>query len=1146
MSWIVVVLILAGFVAAGFLLWPRWSSLLTSKPSTPNTAEPPASTPKTERRRWVLQRIGRIPAFLALAIIGLLLISFAVGALFTNNEQFVVVVAPFRDINGNVTQTGQSAADELVTLLEADNFRRLVIHRVADAPTSLEAAREVLTQQRGDVLVWGSIAPGAMFDQEALLPQLTYIPTGAYAPFAWDGFRSRFAIPTDYQLALAPINGRVILPRLLHALEDYSSGRFDASSQTLSDLLTTYPALHESLPRSLRGNMLWARGEYQNAAAEYRRIPELTTPSDATSMAPYYANNLGAILYDAQDPAARDAFNQAIMLLGSQRDMGELRLNLGLEELRAGRAIEALAMLEQAKNLLPESTTVQLALARAYRETGPAQFDRARTALDESVALMNREAGLVGRGYSESVEMRYRAQTLIERSMQSLARATNARGSLWWEVWSRESPDVALLTDAARDVELSLQQSDELIKEWQRRSVADDASEAPVNGLISLGQARRAAERRDTNQLWQETIELRLIEARGIRSPDGLTGLWTALFGDRSQLTQQRERLETRLRADANQIEALLLLGRNNQLAQRLPDAERWYNAALSADPTRAEAKFGLALLQLPGNTAEAQRLLAEAIQIQPLFFPAREELAKLAEQERNWLVALEQWRWLSLNRPTNDVIVNLARVLRMREGTALPEAERLLLPLANANHVPALLELAAVYRASGNNPSAQRALIKAQKVAPENSDVAVQLGDLLKEQESFAEAEQQYKLALYYNPNLIQAHLGLAEIYNSDRKELATESFRAALDVGSEDPMILQRIGKELLDRGQNQSAAEAYDRLIKLTPNDPDAHYWLSQGALRAGEIDRARRAAQKAVELRNGVFPPAFVALGDCDLLQGKLPEAITNYNMALAQDGNLTLAKLGLGRVAAAEGKWAVAIAQFQQASAVDTNNPEAHYWLGKAFSELRDPRAAITAFQQALSLNSRYTEARYELARAQFSLQQFNEAQANLRQVLVQRPDYADALLLDGKIAEELGNFQNADRLYTRAINANAKSADAFYRRGLLALRDNRIAAARADFVSAVAVQPIFPEARYWLGRAYLVDGRAREAFDELQKAIAQRGDRYPEARYYQGVAEEQLGRPSDAVTSYRAALEQDPTGLWASEARAALTRLGVP
>jgi hypothetical protein len=58
--------------------------------------------------------------------------------------------------------------------------------------------------------------------------------------------------------------------------------------------------------------------------------------------------------------------------------------------------------------------------------------------------------------------------------------------------------------------------------------------------------------------------------------------------------------------------------------------------------------------------------------------------------------------------------------------------------------------------------------------------------------------------------------------------------------------------------------------------------------------------------------------------------------------------------------------------------------------------------------------------------------------------------------------------------------------------------------------------------------------------------VAQRGGNYPDAYFYQGIAEEQLGQRAEAVASFQSALSQGGDSVWATDAQAALARLGQP
>ncbi len=155
-----------------------------------------------------------------------------------------------------------------------------------------------------------------------------------------------------------------------------------------------------------------------------------------------------------------------------------------------------------------------------------------------------------------------------------------------------------------------------------------------------------------------------------------------------------------------------------------------------------------------------------------------------------------------------------------------------------------------------------------------------------------------------------------------------------------------------------------------------------------------------------------------------------------------------------------------------------------------------------------------------------------------------RQDYAEAWLEQGKLDEQIGDDQSALSAYSQAVGANARLPEPRYRRARLYIRQDRMSEAETDLEAATSAQPNFPEAHYWLGRVYQAENRPQAARDEFKLAVTQRNGNYPDARFYQGIAEEQLGQRSEALASFQAALDQSDSSAWASDARAALVRLG--
>lgn len=1066
------------------------------------------------------------------------------------DDHFTIIVAPFRDAGGAVGQTGRSAAAELAALLDGD--ARLSASTIGEPPADADAALAALRQSGADVLLWGDIAPGGLIDQESLTLSMAYLPSGAFAPYAWDGYVGRFSMPTVYSLSSAPVNGRAVLQPLLGAMADYGAGHFDAADVALQQLLSDAPALAQQLPRALRGNILWARGDYGEAAAEYRRIGGIGAPDDQLPQAALLANNLGAILQDEGTGAEREAFTLAVQLLGD-RDLGELRFNLARLALRDGQPREAVAMIEQARNLLPQSAPLLLTIAESYRQIG--EVERAREELDRATSQIADDAGRTVSELRDLTTRRLRADILAERGRLGLVATLGAQGPLRWELLAATQSDIAGLGNGRAELEQAVRETEGLGQAWARRSVAQDASARSVNARVATEQSRRAERRLRDLQLDLAATDIELARLRTVRRSSGIAGALDALFGGRSPAAQSRRRLEPLLEVRSNDYEAQLWIGRSYWVAGQPDEALERYGIVARAEPRWPEPVYGEALVALDdaGQLPQGVDLLRQAILRDAAFFPARLKLAEVAAAQGDWPTAVEQRRWLWQTRPSEENRLELARTLRRSGEAGYAEAEALLLEAANRDDAAALLELSQLYRQAGKPDLVLVTLQRAQRAEPRNAQVAVQLGTELAQAGQIEQAEEQFRLALDTDPALYQAHIGLAQIYGvTNRQEAATREYRAALADNVTGAEQLRAIGDELLKSGEVDTAITAFDRATKDDNADvatrAAAYHDLGRANLRKGRVAAARNAANEAIRLRGGTFPEAFVTLGDVEL-RAKLPDdAQRAYEQALVQNPALATAYVGLGRVAYARSTPTVARAYFEKARELDPDSPEALYWVGQSLTASHDYAAAADFHQQALDQarqrNQDYPEASLGLAEAQWRLGQADEAEENLRQALQERPRFPEAFLLEGEIRERQGRDREALESYTKAIAANDELSGAYLSRARVNLRLDDLAAARRDLQRVIGLAEDSAEAHYWLGRTYLVERRSDRARDEFRRAVELTAGSFAEARFYQGVAEEQLGLRDDAVQSLRDALALDRSAVWVSEAEAALRRLG--
>ncbi|GAB4432951.1 MAG: tetratricopeptide repeat protein [Chloroflexi bacterium OHK40] len=1076
---------------------------------------------------------------MAIGLVGLLGL-LAGEALFGRGpDRFVVLVAPFED--GGDGQTGRNVAESLARLLREESRGAISAVVAAEPPLDPQAALALATSQGADLLVYGAVEPGAMLDSPSLSPRLIYTPNGAYGPNAWDGYSGRFAMPRSFTVASEPVNGQAVLAPLIYALYDYGRGAPDVAYERIGVLLANYPGLRAPLPRALRGNVLWARGSYAEAAEEYRLA--LAEPSDDQA---YLANNLGAILLDAGDPGALAAFQEAVRLLQG-RDLGELRMNLATLALREQRPADAVVELEQARNLLRPSTSLLLALAAAYRDTG--RLDEAARAIDAARSLQQAERAAVPEIYRAMLSRRIEAARVEQEALLSLARALDAQGQLGWELAVADPLPVNLLNDVRRQLDSAADTTDQEVVQWRQRATADSAS-LPSGGLLAIGQAERAEANADRQRYHQALVEIELARLQRGHTASNIG----ALFGvgqNRVQPLVLLEQLRTRYPDNAQIPNAI---GRAQRYAGELDAAESSFDQTISLAPQAPDGYFGKGTVAADrGDRGRATELFTLALERNATFFPAHIELARGAEAAGDWATAVAQRRVLYLQRPGPRSAIALAAALRRSGPAGFVEAEQLLLPLS-AENGQAAIELARLYNDAGRPDAAIGAYENALRLDPDSSAAHFELGETLAALGRHEEAARALNQAVRADPANVAAQLALADLYQGplEQPERAMAAYRQALEAGVNDPARLVAIGDAAMASRSYAQAVAAYGDAVALDPGNPTYQHRLGQAYFAAGRLADADAAENTVLSLTAGLGDPealrlraaALTTIGDVRRLSGDLPGATSAYTEAAQLDPTLIAAQLGQGLVAVGQGNWGVATGYFQTAAGMPGgfDDPLAQFWLGEALLRQGSLSSAIAAYDRALQLQSNFPDALLGRAQARYAQGDVAGALDEVGEALQQKADYAEALLFQGKLLQEQGRTVEALNAYNASIRANGNIAESHYRRAILQLQEGQYDAAVRDLRRVLQLQPNFPEAAYWLGRAYYAQGRLERALQSFQQAVALNGN-YLDAIFYMGLVSEDLGRTAEAIGAYQTVIAIDPTSELAGRARTQIARL---
>ncbi len=185
--------------------------------------------------------------------------------------------------------------------------------------------------------------------------------------------------------------------------------------------------------------------------------------------------------------------------------------------------------------------------------------------------------------------------------------------------------------------------------------------------------------------------------------------------------------LETMLKADPRNTEALIRLGKAQLMQGNVTAAEASYRRALATNPAHAEARSGLAKLLLDRNAAEAEPLFAAAVAAEPGNAAALNNLGICRDIQGKHASAQDAYRRaLAINPDLTSAQQNLALSLAFSGRAA--EAVAMLTRITNAGlgGRQARDNLAVALMLQGDTPAATRLLREA--LSPAETQQALDL----------------------------------------------------------------------------------------------------------------------------------------------------------------------------------------------------------------------------------------------------------------------------------------------------------------------------------------------------------------------------------------------------------------------------------
>jgi predicted TPR repeat methyltransferase len=287
--------------------------------------------------------------------------------------------------------------------------------------------------------------------------------------------------------------------------------------------------------------------------------------------------------------------------------------------------------------------------------------------------------------------------------------------------------------------------------------------------------------------------------------------------------------LSTTASSPADECKTFKARGDEHLRLERLDDAARCYERAVSMNPDYVDARVALGyVLSEQKQYIEAARHLRHALSIDPAIADAHYILGTMSKHQRDHAGAIEHFGLALEVKPDfefayRDLIAELSQCGQMgRAKDVLRSAIRIYPDSAEFQFY-----LGNVFSHEGDDERAGACYRKSLSIRPDSAESHKHLADVLTRQGQIDEAVAEYEHAVALRPEYAGAHMGLGIALESlGRFDEAIGCFRrtTALEPGL--VAAHQYLGNCLLERGAMEEAVACYERVLALEPENSVKH--------------------------------------------------------------------------------------------------------------------------------------------------------------------------------------------------------------------------------------------------------------------------------------------------------------------------------
>jgi tetratricopeptide (TPR) repeat protein len=258
----------------------------------------------------------------------------------------------------------------------------------------------------------------------------------------------------------------------------------------------------------------------------------------------------------------------------------------------------------------------------------------------------------------------------------------------------------------------------------------------------------------------------------------------------------------------------------------------------------------------------------------------------------------------------------------------------------------------------------------QAANLQPKEAEPHLYAAELLEQENKFADAEREYKLALALDSTSADAIMGLASVYMRGRRFPEAEDYLRKLLAGHPNepadsaPVHIQ-LGRVLAAEGKTDAAIAELESGIKLSPGNDAVRRDLAELYATAGKNDLAET-AYRALTVAHPGEAELYRRLGQALLRQKKFPEAEPEFIRALKLKPDLGVAYGDLAFAAGENKEYPLVIRALDARAKLLPEIPITYFMRASAYDHLRDFKNAAANYHLFLNTaNGQYPDQEWQ-------------------------------------------------------------------------------------------------------------------------------------------------------------------------------------